>query len=180
LDNLVGIPNESGISILQSELRSKANKFFLIGAFDYNNSNLNSLLNNGAEIHYNDIKDYIYFTDDVESSYFDADGVLTLNILIPVPDNFQHFSYAVVIATDENKLVATVPTPKIQLVSGIGGSQVIKIGISGVAGQMNFKASDYITINEADELLITTEVVNLTFLSMMGKEMIKDTLKGVQ
>ncbi len=180
MDGLIGIPNESAINILKNELKDKAVIYFLIGTHNHDDVKLNKLIDGSSNLTYNQIAEYIYYKNEIESSYFDNDGILTFNLIIPTENNFKDFNYAVVVATKENEILATIPTPKIQLLKGIGGSQVVKLGISGEPGQMNFKATDYLTMNEADEILLGVEIANLEFTFVIAHEMIKDKFKEVK
>jgi hypothetical protein len=157
MDSLVAIPHEDGLKILNDKLFEKIQKFSLI-----------------------DDKGKVYYQASIHTTYFDADSVLTVVCIVPKEENFTNWNKHLRILTDDDIIIADIQTPAIQFVTGVGGEQVIKLTVSGEASTVVFKKDEYITISEADELLIETEVVNLTFLSMMGKEMIKDTLKRVQ
>lgn len=148
--NLTAVPTSQGIGILNSELRSGVTKFVLIGDADYNSSALENVLQNPESATYADVQSYIFFTDAVESSYFDDQGVLTFELLLPLEQDLQKYTYAVGLATDTDELVSLTPTPKIVLISGVGGTYVVKIAVKGSPGEIVFKNSEYVTPAELE------------------------------
>ncbi len=88
------------------------------------------------------------YSAEIETSYYDDNGVLTFVIELPVAENFNRYLYAVQITDTSEQVVITAPTPKIALATGVGGMLTLKAAVTGEAGEVIFKASDYITESE--------------------------------
>ena len=96
-----------------------------------------------------EIKRYEFF-----SIYYDENGVLTALFEVPVEDNLTiPMKYLRVVNSDE-VVISEGETPEITFVTGIGGVQTLKFAVSGEAGEIVFKANDYITKVEFDELYL--------------------------
>lgn len=174
--NLTAIPTVEGIDILNSELIEQVKEFVLIGSQDHDVQALDELLNQEV-LSYEQIKEYVFFKQSIESSYYDDEGVLTFSCMIPIEDDLENYTYAVGIITQDLKLVSLTRTPKIIPIRGIGGAFVVKVAIKGEAGDIVFKNSEYITINEANELflkpLVANTNMNLTLVNkLIDKEII--------
>jgi len=156
MEYLVAVPNADAIELLKSELVKTANKFILIGSNDSTNQTLEDILN--TNFSYDDIKDYIYYQDEIHSSYRDNNGALTFSTVIPSEIQLTQWSYAVTIITADNKLIATTRVGKMQLVSGIGLEQLIKLTVSGEPNTIIFKKDNYLTEDEAHEIYINKMV----------------------
>ena len=131
MDNLTAVPNEQGIEILKQKLYDKIKKFALV-----------------------DDKGKVYFTGNIHSVFFDTNGVLTTTLVVPKEEHLTHWNKWVRIVTDDDKIVADVQTPPLQLVKGVGGEQVVKITVSGQAGEVVFKTDEYVTSSEIETLLV--------------------------
>lgn len=153
MDNLIATPNEEGLQILRDELFERIQKFSLI-----------------------DENDVAYFSDSVHSTYFDENGVLTVVVIVPKDEHFTNWNKAVRVLSDDDKIIADVATPAIQFVYGVGGEQIIKITVSGEAGTIAFKADEYITPTEAEELFLTPLVANTNLNIVLQNKLIE---KGV-
>ena len=153
MDNLIATPNEEGLQILREELFERIQKFSLI-----------------------DENDEAYFSGGVHSTYFDDNGVLTVVVIIPKEEHFTHWNKAVRVLSDDDKIIADVATPAIQFVKGIGGEQTIKITVSGEAGEIAFKADEYITPTEAQELFLAPVIANTSLVLALQNKLIE---KGV-
>ena len=143
--NLTAVPTQQGIGILNTELRNSVTKFVLIGATNYTDANLDTLLGDTEVITYADIQGHVFYHGTVESAYFDDDGVLTFELLLPLEDDLQKYTYAVGLVSQSNELVSITPTPKIVLISGVGGTFVVKLSLKGSPGEIVFKNSEYVT-----------------------------------
>jgi len=153
MDNLIATPNEEGLQILKDELFGKIQKFSLV-----------------------DDTDTVYYTSTIHSSYFDDDGVLTVVVIIPKDEHFTKWNKAVRILSDDDLIIADVATPAIQFVMGVGGEQIIKLTVSGEAGVINFKADEYITPTEAQDLFLSPLVANTNMNLVLQNKLIE---KGV-
>ena len=137
MDGLVTVPHEEGLSILEDELYERIQRFELI-----------------------DSDDNVYYESSIHASYFDGDGVLTVTLIIPKENHFTVWNKAVRIKSDDGLIIADILTPAIQFVKGVGGTQEVKLAVSGEAGVINFKADEYITVIEANELFLKPLVAN--------------------
>ena len=153
MDNLIATPHEEGLQILKDELFEKIQKFSLV-----------------------DDTGTVYYTNAIHSSYFDPDGVLTIIVLVPKDEHFTNWNKAVRILSDDDLIIADVATPAIQFVMGVGGEQVIKLTVSGEAGVINFKADEYITPAEAQDLFLLPLIANTNMNLALQTKLIE---KGV-
>ena len=97
----------------------------------------------------NEIKRYEFF-----SIYYDENKVLTALVEVPIEENLTTpMKYLRVVNSDE-VVISEGETPEITFVKGIGGVQTLKFAVSGEAGEIVFKANDYITKIEFDELYL--------------------------
>ena len=174
--NLTAIPTQQGLDILNSELKKTVTRFILIGFETHNNPTLQEVLETDETLIYDDIKDFIFYESNLESSYYDDKSVLTFNALIPTEQDLGNYVYAVGIITEDNKLVSVAPTPKIALISGMGGTFVIKVAVRGTAGEIVYKHSDYITVAESQDLYLVPIIKNTTLNISMQNILIE---KGI-
>lgn len=143
--NLTAIPTAEGLGILNTELRSEVTEFVLIGADGYEDATLDDLLSDTASLTYADVQPYVFYTHAIESGYFDDDGVLTFELLLPLEEDLQKYTYGVGLVSVSSALVCVTPTPKIVLIQGVGGTYVVKIAVKGTPGNIVFKNSEYVT-----------------------------------
>lgn len=175
--NLTAIPTVEGIEILNSELIEQVKEFVLIGSKDHNVQILEDRLNQEV-LSYEQINEYVFYKASIESSYYDDEGVLTFSCMIPVDEDLENYTYAVGIITKDSKLVSLTRTPKIIPIRGIGGAFVVKVAIKGEAGDIVFKKSEYITVNEADELFLKPLVANTNMnLTLVNKLIDKEVIR---
>jgi hypothetical protein len=176
---LMAVPTKEGLDILNSELSKKATRFCLIGSTSYTNNTLDSLLTRDNLV-YSNVDKYVFFLEDIESQYFDENGVLTFQVIVPVETDFKHYMYAVAIITEDNELVVLTKTPKIVPIEGVGGTFVVKTAVKGEVSQMVFKKGEYITWNEAEALFMTPQMANLALMTTIGDKMIQDEIKQME
>ena len=137
MDNLIATVTDAGVEILNNELFDSIRKFSLV-----------------------DTEDESYYTDDIHSLMFDENGVLTATIVIPKEDNFDRWNKSVVLQTVDLEVVCIIETPQIKFLSGIGGVQEVKISVSGTPSEIVFKADDYVTMGEIDNIFAKKDAVN--------------------
>lgn len=145
MDGLIAIPHEQGLSLLQNELYEKIASFELI-----------------------DTDNNVYHADTIHSSYFDNGGILTIIVIIPKENHFTVWNKSVRIKSDDDRIIADVQTPAIQFVTGVGGEQEIKLTVSGEAGEIVFKADEYITDSELNNLYINPINIELNKKALLG------------
>ena len=145
MDGLIAIPHEQGLSLLQNELYEKIASFELI-----------------------DTDNNVYHADTIHSSYFDNGGILTIIVIIPKENHFTVWNKSVRIKSDDDRIIADVQTPAIQFVTGVGGEQEIKLTVSGEAGEIVFKADEYITDSELNNLYINPINIKLNKKALLG------------
>lgn len=131
MDNLTAVATPHGLNVLKSTLKNTAIKYSLIGADTHNSQTTGT-----------------FYTANIETSFFDANGVLTFVIELPIATDFKKYLYAIAILDANNQIVVNTPTPKIALAKGIGGMVTIKAAVTGKAGEVIFKSSNYVTETE--------------------------------
>ena len=118
-----------------------------------------------------EIKKYEFF-----SIYYDKDGVLTALFEVPVDENLTTPMKHLRIVNEKDAVISEGETPEITFVKGIGGVQTIKFAVSGEAGEIVFKANDYITKVEFDELYLPVVTALTTRITQLENILIE---KGV-
>jgi hypothetical protein len=156
MDFLNAIPHKDGLDILKQKLYDKLEhgKFVLI-------DNLNKA----------------YYTGDVHRIFFDSDGVLTFTFVIPKDKHLTKWNKKIRILTADNKIITEVVTPEIQFVEGVGGEQVLKLAVSGNAGDIIFKKDDYLTEYEAIDLLLVPHWEQISSLQL---SILKDEINSLE
>jgi len=96
-----------------------------------------------------EIKRYEFF-----SIYYDENAVLTALFEVPVDENLTIPMKYLRVVNSDDVVISEGETPEITFVAGIGGVQTLKFAVSGKAGEIVFKANDYITKVEFDELYL--------------------------
>ena len=101
------------------------------------------------------------------SIFYDEDGVLTALFEVPIAENLTVPMKFLRIENKEKIVISEGETPEITFVKGVGGMQTLKFAVSGKAGEIVFKANDYLTKEEFEELyapLITALTDRITTL----------------
>ncbi len=135
---LQAIPTEYGLDILTSTLKNTVTQYALWGATTHDATDIE-----------------VFHSDTIESSYFDDNGVLTFQLNLPIETNFKEYLHKIVILDESDQVVIECATPKVALAKGIGGMVTLKAAVSGEAGEVVFKASEYVTQSEFNELHFT-------------------------
>jgi len=133
VDAITAIATDHGLDVLNSALKNTATQYQLIGAEAHDAT---------------DDQLAVFYSAEIETSYYDDNGVLTFVIELPVAEDFNRYLYAVQITDTSDQVVISAPTPKIALATGVGGMLTLKTAVTGEAGEVIFKASDYITESE--------------------------------
>ncbi|EKZ9001825.1 hypothetical protein RFA51_002945 [Vibrio fluvialis] len=136
---LQAIPTQHGIDILNSELKNTVTKFRLVGAL-LHDAPIESL--------------YSFHEGHIETSYYDENGVLTFILNLPIEQHFEEYLYQIHVLDSNDQSVIECSTPKIALPKGIGGMVTLKAAMSGEAGQVLFKHSEFVTGTELTELYL--------------------------
>ncbi|KZX57493.1 hypothetical protein A3712_04510 [Vibrio sp. HI00D65] len=137
MSTLQAIPTQHGIDILNSELKNTVTKYRLIGALTHDAPS-ESL--------------YSFYENTIETSYYDDNGVLTFILNLPIEQHFDEYLHQIHVLDSNNQSVIECSTPKVALPKGIGGMVTLKAAISGEAGQVIFKHSEFVTETELNEL----------------------------
>lgn len=137
MSTLQAIPTQHGIDILNSELKNTVTKYRLIGALTHDAPS-ESL--------------YSFYENTIETSYYDDNGVLTFILNLPIEQHFDEYLHQIHVLDSSNQSVIECSTPKVALPKGIGGMVTLKAAISGEAGQVIFKHSEFVTETELVEL----------------------------
>ena len=128
---LMLLPTSDGIELIKEDIKSNLKYAVLL---DENKQ---------------EIKRYEFY-----SIYYDADGVLTALFEIPVDENITTPMKYIRVVNSDDVIISEGETPEITFVTGLGGVQTLKFAVSGEAGEIVFKANDYITKTEFDELYL--------------------------
>lgn len=143
MDTLTAVATPHGLSLLNSTLKNTATRYALMGATTHDSTTPGT-----------------FYTDEIETSFYDSSGVLTFVVELPIETDFNRYLYSIAIIDDTDQIVVNTPTPKIALASGIGGMVTIKAAVTGEAGEVVFKASDYITQPELEDLWMSAIYAN--------------------
>ncbi len=137
METITAVATSYGLDVLYSELKSQATKYALLGAstHDLDDSDASK-----------------FYEATIETSYFDDNGVLTFIVNLPTDKDFEKYLYSIVITDASGQIIIKSPTPKVALAIGIGGMVTIKAAVTGEAGEIVFKAHDYITESELEDL----------------------------
>lgn len=172
---LTALPNEGLINFLNTEMRDKFNRYVLIGSTGNNNTTLKNLLNKTATLTYADVQKYIFEENEVESTYFDDEGVFTGIVNLTNEESYDKHLYAVGLFSDDRIVGTIAKTPIIYLSSQIGGQFPIKIPITGNEGEVVFRSTEYLPEAEAEERFLTPLVQTLAmntniYISLLERE----------
>ncbi len=145
-----GIPTDYGIQILNSELKEQVQNYILIGKENPKDLILENLIAK-ENILFNEIEEFIFHRNVIEVCYFDENGILTYEINLSNIDT-DKYMYAILLIDSNNKIVASLPTPQVVLMEGVGGLITIKLPIQGEVNEVVFVNSDYISREEFEVL----------------------------
>lgn len=134
---LQAIPTELGLSILSSHLKESVTQYALVGSLTFDATELNA-----------------FYTNTIETSYFDENGVLTFILNLPIETHFDEYLHQIQILDTQGQIVIECATPKVALAKGIGGMVTLKAAVRGSVGEVVFKSSDFITTTEIRELFL--------------------------
>jgi len=149
---LIGLPTNDGIELLKKKLFNEIKKFRLL-----------------------DENEEVYYESEIESLFFDEDGILTAICPIPLQENFTKWNKYIEIAS-EDVVVARIETPLIQFVRNVGGNFEVKIAVSGEAGEIVYKEKEYLTDAEFKAFYYPIFEALATKLTQLENEILK--LKG--
>ncbi|AYV21113.1 hypothetical protein [Vibrio mediterranei] len=155
MSTLQAIPTQHGIDILNSELKNTVTKYRLIGALTHDapSESLHS-----------------FYENTIETSYYDDNGVLTFILNLPIEQHFDEYLHQIHVLDSNNQSVIECSTPKVALPKGIGGMVTLKAAISGEAGQVIFKHSEFVTETELNELhLAPIKAALANMVGMIGE-----------
>ncbi len=144
-------PTLEGINILNSDLKNGVNKFALIGASNFTNVNIDTLVSN-PNATYRDLQTHIFAELEIESAIYDENGVLTFHLALPYDVDYGKYIFGVALIYDVGvkKVVSIAKTPKVAKISGVGGSFTFKVAVLGSAGEIVFKTHDFVTTSELE------------------------------
>ncbi|PTQ05786.1 MULTISPECIES: hypothetical protein [Vibrio] len=155
MSTLQAIPTQHGIDILNGELKNTVTKYRLIGALTHDAPS-ESL--------------YSFYEDTIETSYYDDNGVLTFILNLPIEMHFDEYLHQIHVLDSSNQAVIECSTPKVSLPKGIGGMVTLKAAVSGEAGQVIFKHSEFVTETELNELhLAPIKAALANMVGMIGE-----------
>ncbi len=132
---LQAIPTDHGLDVLTSDLKDTVTTYTLVGALTPTATVLSS-----------------FYSATVETSYYDENGVLTFILNLPIETHFDEYLHQINILDADGETVIECVTPKVALPKGIGGMVTLKAAITGEAGEVVFKSSEFVTETELIEL----------------------------
>ncbi len=156
MDKLTAIPTEYGLNLLAGDLKSTASQYSLVGHATYDSDS--------------PVK---FYQEQIETSYFDDNGILTFVVNLPTEIDFEKYLYQINILDESNNIIIQVETPKVYLGIGIGGMVTIKAAVKGEAGEIVFKAHDYITEPEMIDLWMNPIYANSAAIIQNATRQIK-------
>ncbi len=86
---LQAIPTEHGIDILNSELKSTVTKYQLIGGALTHDADSDNL--------------HPFHNDQIETSFYDENGVLTFIVNLPIDTHFSEYLYKINVLDSDDK-----------------------------------------------------------------------------
>lgn len=128
---LMLIPTQGGLNLLKEDLRTNLKEAVLLDKDK------------------NEIRRYEFY-----SIYYDNNGVLTALFEVSVDENITTPMKYLRVVNSNGDVISEGETPEITFVKGVGGVQTLKFAVSGEAGEVVFKANDYITNVEFNELYL--------------------------
>ncbi len=157
---LQAIPTKYGLGVLTSTLKNTVTQYALWGATTHDTADIR-----------------VFYSSTIESSYFDDNGVLTFQLNLPIETNFKEYLHKIVVLDESDQVVIECATPKVALAKGIGGMVTLKAAVSGEAGEVVFKSSEFVTETELNELHITPLRMDLDTLATQTGRL--EHLRGV-
>ena len=150
---LMLLPTQEGLALLKEDLRQNLKYAVLLDKDK------------------NEIKQYEF-----ASIYYDSDGVLTALFEVGVDENITTPMKYIRVLSADGTIISEGETPEITFVRGVGGVQTLKFAVSGEAGEVVFKANDYITAVEFEELYLPIVTALTTRVTQLENKLIE---KGV-
>lgn len=147
---LQAIPTDHGLDVLTSHLKETVTTYSLVGALTHDAEEL-----------------YTFHSNTIETSYFDENSVLTFILDLPIGTHFDEYLHQIQILDDNGEMVINCPTSKVALAKGIGGMVTLKTPITGEAGDVVFKSSEFVTETELKELHLSPYLTRAEWLKHM-------------
>ena len=150
---LMLFPTQNGLNLLKEDLKSNLKYAVLL---DKNKK---------------EIKRYEFY-----SIYYDNNKILTALFEVPLEENLTIPMKYLRVVNSDGVVISEGETPEITFVRGVGGVQTLKFAVSGEAGEIVFKANDYITKVEFEELYLAIVIALTNRVTELEKKLID---KGV-
>ena len=119
-----GIPTNTGIHILNSQLREQVQTYALVGKEMPKDNSLEEMLLR-EDLNFDEVREFIFHTASIDIGYFDEHSILTYEINL-VSINTDKYMYGILLLDMNNQVIASLPTPQVILVEGVGGLMTIK------------------------------------------------------
>ena len=145
-----GIPTNTGIHILNSQLREQVQTYALVGKEMPKDNSLEEMLLR-EDLNFDEVREFIFHTASIDIGYFDEHSILTYEINL-VSINTDKYMYGILLLDMNNQVIASLPTPQVILVEGVGGLMTIKLPIKGEINEVVFVSSDYVSRDEFNVL----------------------------
>jgi len=153
---LMLLPSEEGLELLKEDL--KENLKYAV------------LLDEDKQ----EIKRYEF-----SSIYYDENTVLTALFEVPINENLTTPMKFLRVENTDGVVISEGETPEITFVVGVGGVQTLKFAVSGEAGEIVFKNSDYVTSVELEELYLGAIEALTAKVMQLEKKLIEEGVINV-
>ncbi|GMT38531.1 hypothetical protein NHP20013_06040 [Helicobacter bizzozeronii] len=149
---IYGIPTDKGLEVLNSQFKTSAQTFALVGAPSPVQEDLDRLVGRDpdtgqeaytSDLEYSAIENHIYHRGAVDVAYYDENKALTFEINLGNLNTDQYL-FGCLILGDNNAVLAVIPLPKLILSAEVGGVLTIKFAIKGRnPGELIFLNRDF-------------------------------------
>ncbi|GMB93270.1 hypothetical protein NHP200010_09840 [Helicobacter bizzozeronii] len=149
---IYGIPTDKGLEVLNSQFKTSAQTYALVGAPTPMQEELDRLVGRDpdtgqeaytSDLEYSAIENHIYHRGAVDVAYYDENKALTFEINLGNLNTDQYL-FGCLILGDNNVVLAVIPLPKLILSAEVGGVLTIKFAIKGRnPGELIFLNRDF-------------------------------------
>ncbi|WP_104753700.1 hypothetical protein [Helicobacter salomonis] len=172
---IYGIPTDKGLEVLNSEFKTSAQTYALVGAPTPVQEELDRLVGRDpatgqeaytSDLEYSAIEDHIYHRGDIDIGYYDEAKALTFEINLGNLDTDKYLFGCLILGQDD-AVLAVIPLPKLILSAEVGGVLTIKFAIKGrKPGELIFLNRDFPSYAEWE---VFKKSFNADFLDKMAE-----------
>ena len=177
--NLSGNPTTFGERLYTDNLLSNIKNFVLIGSDTISDTALEDKLG-GLDLLYEDIEPYILATLPIPYAGYDNNNQAFFDCLVPYDLDLQKVIYAVGLVYEDNgvkRLADWAIVNKLYQTRQVGGTYKYLIAVTGEAGSVIFKNTDFITTSELDIEVEKLVEAHLTSTARLGRLILENSEK---